>query len=34
MLLLNQHINATTRNLSELHENQVTLDTDREVLTR
>ena len=34
MLLIKQHMNATTRNFSELHKNQVTLDNDREVLKK
>lgn len=32
MTCLRQHLNATARNLGELHTNQVTLDTDGQVL--
>ena len=34
MTLLHKHMNSTARNLAELHENQVTLDNDREVIRK
>ena len=34
MNLLHKHMNSTARNLAELHENQVTLDNDRDVIRK